>query len=127
MIGWPRSIRVWAYPEPVDLRRGFNGLIALVENELGKDAVGGDLYLFVNRKRTIAKVLMHDGTGIAIYMKRLTAGRFAALWLRHRAGAIKLTSNELALFLEGSPYAGRAPLSPPTISARGAVDSRSRV
>lgn len=118
MIGWPRRIRVWAYPEPVDLRRGFNGLIGLVESKLRMDAVNGDVFLFVNRRRTLAKVLVADGTGIAIFMKRLTEGRFAELWRRHHAGAISLTSNELALFLEGSPYAGRQPLSPPTPPAR---------
>ena len=118
MIGWPRRIRVWAFPEPVDLRRGFNGLIGLVESKLAMDAVNGDVFLFVNRRRTLAKVLVADGTGIAIFMKRLTDGRFAELWRRHHAGAIALTSNELALFLEGSPYAGRQPLSPAEKPAR---------
>ena len=118
MIGWPRRVRVWAYPEPVDLRRGFNGLIGLVESKLRMDAVGGDVFLFVNQRRTLAKVLLVDGTGIAIFMKRLTDGRFAELWRRHHAGAIQLTTNELALFLEGSPYAGRQPLSPAEKTAR---------
>ena len=118
MIGWPRRIRVWAFPEPVDLRRGFNGLIGLVESKLAMDAVNGDVFLFVNRRRTLAEVLVVDGTGIAIFMKRLTDGRFAELWRRHHAGAIALTSNELALFLEGSPYAGRQPLSPAEKPAR---------
>lgn len=118
MIGWPRHIRVWAFPEPVDLRRGINGLVGLVESKLRMDAVGGDIFLFVNRRRTLAKVLIADGTGIAIFMKRLTQGRFAELWRRHHAGGIAMTSSELALFLDGSPYAGRQPLSPPETSVR---------
>jgi transposase len=66
VIGWPRSVRVWAYPEPVDLRRGFNGLMGIIESQLRLDPLGGDIFLFVNRRRTIAKVLLWDGTGIAI-------------------------------------------------------------
>ena len=112
MIAWSRQLRVFAYPEPVDLRLGFNGLLGLVEGTLQMDGVGGDLFLFVNRRRTLSKVLMFDGTGLGLYTKRLTQGRFAELWFRHHAGAIELTSSELALFLEGSPYAGRQRLAP---------------
>lgn len=118
MIGWPRHIRVWAFPEPVDLRRGINGLVGLVESQLRMDAVGGDIFLFVNRRRTLAKVLIADGTWIAIFMKRLTQGRFAELRRRHYAGGIAMTSSELALFLDGRPYAGRQPLSPPETQVR---------
>lgn len=118
MIGWPRRVRVWAYPEPVDLRRGFNGLMGLVESQLRLDPLTGDVFLFVNRRRTIAKVLLWDGTGVVLVMKRLEQGRFAELWRRHHAGAIQLTSSELALFIEGSPYAGRQPLSPAERPAR---------
>ena len=100
------------------MRRGFNGLMGLVESELRRDPICGDLFLFVNRRRTIAKVLFWDGTGLALFMKRLEQGRFAELWRRHHTGAIALTSTELALFLEGSPYAGRQPLSPASIPAR---------
>jgi len=62
-------VRVWAYGRPVDLRKGYNGLVGLVENELRSDPMGGELYLFVNAKRTGGKVLLWDGTG-----------RFADLW-----------------------------------------------
>jgi hypothetical protein len=38
---------VWAYGKAVDLRKGYNGLVGLVENELKSDVMGGDYYLFV--------------------------------------------------------------------------------
>jgi transposase len=41
----------------VDLRKGYNGLVGIVENELRSDPTGGELYLFVNSKRTGCKVL----------------------------------------------------------------------
>jgi hypothetical protein len=52
VITLPRTVRVWAYGGPVDLREGHNGLVGIVENELRSDPMGGELYLFVNAKRT---------------------------------------------------------------------------
>ena len=58
MIGSTRAIQVWAFPSPVDLRNGFDGLLALVREGLGRNPLSGDLFLFVNRKRSHAKVLL---------------------------------------------------------------------
>jgi transposase len=85
MIGSTRSLRVWAYPAPADLRKGFDGLSGLV-TRLGQDPLAGDCFLFVNRLRTRAKVLLWDGTGLCVYHKRLEQGRFAALWAPDGAG-----------------------------------------
>jgi transposase len=112
MIGSTRSLRVFAYPAPADLRKGFDGLHGLVEQELGRDVLSGDCFLFVNRRRTHAKVLLWDGTGLCLYFKRLEQGRFAALWRASREEIVELTLSELALFLEGSRLVGRVPLSP---------------
>jgi transposase len=111
VIGTTRKVTVWAFGEPVDMRKGFDGLSALVTNELGRDPLSGDLFLFANRTRKRAKVLMWDGTGLCVYAKRLERGRFASLW-RRDGGSVKLTTSELALFLEGSSLVGRIALSP---------------
>jgi transposase len=117
VIGSTRNLRVWAYPAPADLRKGFDGLYGLVVSELERDPLSGDCFLFTNRVRTRAKVLVWDGTGLCIYQKRLERGRFAPLWERAVAdGAIELTMSELALYLEGSRLAVRVALSPPKYS-----------
>lgn len=113
MIGSTRQVAVLAYAAPTDLRKGFDGLYALVRESLHRDPLSGDLYLFVNRSRKRAKVLLWDGTGLCIYAKRLEEGRFASLWQQPSATSVSLTMSELALFLEGSRYVGRFPLSPP--------------
>jgi transposase len=112
MIGSTRQLRVFAYPEPTDMRKGFDGLSALVEQCLGRDPLSGDLFLFVSRNRQRAKVLLWDGTGLCVYAKRLERGRFAALWDKAHDGAVHLTVSELQLFLEGSRWVGRVELSP---------------
>ena len=112
---WSRG-RVFAHAAPADLRKGFDGLSALVREHLGAEATSGDLYLFVSRDRTRAKVLFWDGTGLCVYAKRLEQGRFAALWSRLREGQVELSSAELGLFLEGCREVGRRRLSPPPVS-----------
>jgi len=112
MIGSTRSVHVWAHAGPADLRRGFDGLYALVVSGIGRDPLSGDLYLFVNRERTRAKVLMWDGTGLCIYQKRLEKGRFACLWGGDNPDSVELTTSELSLFLEGSRLVGKIALSP---------------
>jgi transposase len=115
MIATPRVGRVFARAAPTDLRKGFDGLSALVVEHLGRQATSGDLYLFVSRDRLRAKVLWWDGTGLCIHAKRLEQGRFAALWGRLREGQVELSAAELALFLEGCREVGRRPLSPPAV------------
>jgi transposase len=113
MIGSTRNLRVFGYTRPADLRKGFDGLYAIVVAELDRDPLEGDCYLFVNRARSRAKVLVWDGTGLCIYMKRLEQGRFASLWDPAMSGAsVELTMSELSLFLEGSEVVGRIALSP---------------
>lgn len=118
MIGGLMGRRIFAYPEPVDMRKGFDGLHALVLDGLGQDPLSGDVFLFVSRNRIRAKVLMWDGTGLCIYAKRLERGRFAALWDRSEGEAIALSWSELSLFLEGCSLVGRMPLSPPPMDRR---------
>lgn len=111
ILGTSRVVRVFAYPEPVDLRKGYDGLFGLVKVGLGRDPLSGDLFLFVNRPRKGCKVLLWDGTGLCIFQKRLERGTFAELW-RKDGDVVRMTASELALFVEGSELIGRRRLSP---------------
>ena len=120
-----RALRVWAWPQPTDMRKGHDGLFALVRNAMRRDPLSGDLYLFVNRPRTHCKILHWDGTGLCLYAKRLERGRFAELW-RGGHDTLELSPAELALFVEGCGLVGRMPLSPPeyhpeTLARTGAI------
>jgi len=102
------SRRVFGYPAPVDLRKGYDGLSGLVAQGLRCDPMGGDVYLFVNESRKLCKILVWDGSGLCIFQKRLTLGTFAKLW-RDDGKALQLTQDELALFIEGSSFFARRP------------------
>lgn len=113
MIALSRSVRVWAYPAPCDMRKSYNGLFGLVVNELRMDPLGGDVFLFTNLRRTSCKVLSWDGTGLCIFAKRLERGRFASLWPAE--AVVQLTASELALFVEGCRLVGQQRLSPDAV------------
>ena len=109
MIGSTRSLRVFAYGSPADMRKGFDGLYGLVKEHLERDPLSGDMYLFVSGNRKRAKVLMWDGTGLCLYANRLEKGRFAHLW---GEDTLEFTMSELQLFLEGSALVGKVRVSP---------------
>lgn len=111
-----RRVSAWAYAAPTDLRKGFDGLSALVLKELSRAPLSGDLYLFVSRNRIRAKVLHWDGTGLCVYAKRLEKGKFACLWSGGDGEPVRLTTTELSLFLEGSRLVGKISLSPPEMT-----------
>ena len=111
-----RRVQVYAYTRPTDMRKGFDGLCALVTQGLHRDPLGGDIFIFVSRDRIRAKTLQWDGTGLCLYAKRLERGRFAPLWREEHDHAITLTISELDLFLDGSTLVGRVALTPPAIT-----------
>ncbi|MDC3984503.1 IS66 family insertion sequence element accessory protein TnpB [Polyangium jinanense] len=121
MIGSTRQVRVYAYREPVDMRKSFDTLTALVAQGMRRDVMSGEIFLFVSRSRQRSKVLFWDGTGLCLFSKRLAKGRFAAPWARPGDGPLVLTTSELALLLEGSELIGRMPLSPPAYTPANRV------
>lgn len=124
ILGTSRAVRVFAYPEAVDLRKGYDGLYGLVKQGLKRDPLSGDLFLFSNRRRRGCKVLMWDGTGLCVFQKRLERGRFASLF-RDDARAVELTASELALFIEGCELVGRRKLSPGVVKPIALAEERS--
>ena len=112
MIGSTRSIRVFVHRDPVDMRKQYDSLAAVVSGPLGGQVMSGDLFVFIGKTRKRAKVLYWDGTGLCLFAKRLEKGRFVAPWDRPGNGALMLTQTELALLIEGSDLVGRTPLSP---------------
>ena len=114
ILGTSRAVRVFAYPEAVDLRKGYDGLFGLVKQGLGRDPLSGDLFVFVNLRRKGCKVLLWDGTGLCIFQKRLERGRFASPW-RESGEVVRMTASELALFIEGCAWVGRRALSPEVV------------
>ncbi len=70
--------RIFAYTEPTDMRKSFQGLLALVQQVFrDEDPFAGDLFVFVNRRSNYIKVLAWDRTGFVLFAKKLERGRFS--------------------------------------------------
>lgn len=68
--------RILAYRESVDMRKSFDGLIAITRNVLNEDPLSGSLFVFHNRRGNMVKILIWDRTGFVLYAKRLERGKF---------------------------------------------------
>ena len=99
MLTLPPTVRVFVYLPPADMRRGFDRLAAMVREILRQDPLSGHLFVFVNRRRDRAKVLLWDGTGYWLLYKRLEAGTF--MLPGGSEPSVEITSAELSLILEG--------------------------
>ncbi len=90
--------RILAYRDPVDMRKQFDGLIAIVRNVLRGDPLSGSLYLFRNRRGNYIKGVFWDRTGFFLIAKRLEQGRFQL----HGDGATQELSTQMfELLLDG--------------------------
>lgn len=75
---WPArpTLRVWLCQHPTDMRKSFDGLSAMAKGVLGEDPLSGELFVFVNRRRTHLKCLYFEGDGYCVWAKRLERGCF---------------------------------------------------
>ena len=71
-----RPRRILAYRDPVDMRKSFDGLVALVRSVLEEDPLSGTLFVFFNRRGNYLKLVTWDRTGFCLFAKRLERGRF---------------------------------------------------
>ena len=93
------QVRVYLYGSPCDMRKSFNGLIALTKNAMGQDPLSGHLFVFVNRRGNYLKALYWDRSGYCIWGKLLEEGNFISNWTR--VGAREMDYTQLKLLLEG--------------------------
>lgn len=99
MIGPPAGTRVWLAAGVTDLRKGFDGLAALVQEALSEDPFSGHVFAFRGRRGDMVKLLWWDGDGLCLFAKRLERGRF--VWPQAITGTVHLTPAQLSMLLEG--------------------------
>lgn len=107
MLKLPGSVRIYMASEPVDLRRGFDGLAAATRHLLRQDPLSGHLFCFINGRRNRMKILVWEPSGFVLVYKRLERGRFR---FPHAPQAgrrhIELDATELSLIMEGIDLRG---------------------
>jgi transposase len=93
------NVKVVVATQPVDFRRGINGLVALVASVLAADPYCGDVFVFRPKRGDRLRLLFWDGSGMVLVSKWLETGRFT--WPPIRDGSIRLTREEFALLVAG--------------------------
>jgi transposase len=101
MLTLPPSVKIYVATQPVDARKSFDGLAALVEAEFGLSPLSGHVFVFLNRRGHVAQMLFWDRSGFCIVKKRLEAGTFHLTRQGDGALHVEIDAAELALMLEG--------------------------
>ena len=99
MITLPGGTRIWLAAGMTDMRKGFDGLAALVQGTLAENPFSGHVFVFRGRAGDRVKVLWWDGTGLCLFAKRLERGRF--VWPQATSGVVHLSVAQLSMLLEG--------------------------
>lgn len=99
MISLTSGTRVWLAAGVTDMRKGIDGLAALVATTLAADPFSGHVFVFRGRRGDRIKLLWYAGDGLCLFAKRLERGRF--VWPQADSGRVHLTTAQLSMLLEG--------------------------
>ena len=93
--------RIFLYNLAVDMRRSFDGLMAIVQSEFEQDVLQGDLFVFINKRKNRCRILYWERSGFVLWLKRLEKDRFAWPRAGEHDGVITLEARQLNLLLDG--------------------------
>jgi transposase len=95
------ELKFHLYLQPTDMRKSFDGLSGLVQNQLGSNPCNGDVFMFLNKSRDKIKLLHWQGGGFVLYYKRLEKGTFEIPRYQISAGSLTLSYTQLAMIIDG--------------------------
>jgi len=102
MILLPRAVRIYVAVQPVNMRKSFDGLSAEVRSVLAQDPLSGHVFVFLNRRRTMMKLLLWTRGGFTIVHKRLERGTFTFVQqITDEVAQVEIDAHELSMLLEG--------------------------
>ncbi len=107
MLSFAGSLKIFVALEACDMRKGFDGIYALVTERLGEDPRNGAIFVFSNRRHTRLKIIYWDGTGLWLMTKRLESGTFS--WPKQsdsEAVKLRLAPEALAMLTDGIDLRG---------------------
>ena len=99
MISVPTGVRIWLAAGMTDLRKGMDGLSALVQTALNDNPFSGQIFVFRGRRGDRIKLLWDSQDGLCLFQKRLRQGKF--VWPQAQGGAVCLSAAQLSMLLEG--------------------------
>ena len=103
----PTGVKVFLASQPVDFRKGPDGVLSLVRDG-GSDPFNGALYVFRAKRKDRIKIVWWDGSGVCLYAKRLETSEFC--WPRITSGRVRLNSAQLMALIDGLDWKRVRPL-----------------
>ena len=100
MLNLPSAGKIYLAAEPTDMRRGFDGLSAMVTSR-GQDVYSGHLFAFISKRRDRVKILYWDRGGFVLWYKRLERGRFRLPLIAPDAKTVQLDAGQIAMLVDG--------------------------
>jgi transposase len=91
----------YLYRRPVKMSRSFDGLAAVIRSELDKDIIGGDVFIFLNRTRTMMKFFIYENKGFNIFYRRLDEGSFQLPLISSDHLSYRMSSDQMMYMLSG--------------------------
>jgi len=101
MLALSSSRRYFIYGQFADMRKGFDSLSGIVQNELKQNPLSGDIFIFFNKRHNQLKLLLFEGDGFSIYYKRLEKGTYEIPLVEKSSLSVQIKSDELSLILQG--------------------------
>ena len=95
------SLKFQLYSQPTDMRKSFDSLCGLVQNELGESPVNGEVYVFINKTRNKVKLLHWAGSGFVLYYKRLESGTFEHPKYDIETGSYQMSYSQMVMLIDG--------------------------
>ena len=94
--------QIWLSVASVDLRRGIDGLSALVQQALGQQPCAGSAFVFRNSSGNRIKVLLWDGNGVWLCQRRLHQGHF--IWPKPGEQCLSITQAQWEWLIAGADW-----------------------
>jgi transposase len=101
---WGANTEVYVYQKPCDMRKGFNMLMGIVEQEMQLNPLSGYLFVFINGNRTRLKILFWDRDGLVVICKRLEKGTFRRPIGKENGSKIQISQEDLYMILRGIDF-----------------------
>jgi len=95
------SNRFHLYSKPTDMRKSFDGLSGIIQNNLESNPCNGDVFIFINKRRDKIKLLHWQGISFILYYKRLEEGTFELPQYDKHIGSITLSYTQIVMLVDG--------------------------
>lgn len=115
MISSLGNVKVYVWTQPIDFRKGMDGLLAMVVSQLGMKPFSGAIFIFRSRRADRLKMIFWDGSGVVLVLKRLEDRAFT--WPTATSDALMLSTSQFQALFEGIDWRRVVPLHTKTPAA----------